>query len=56
VGFADTATSVDLLAMLDGYRPGSWPRCNAPKRYLARARLTATGTGPGRGLLADYSR
>ena len=27
---ADTAATRDLLALLDGYQPGSWPPCSAP--------------------------
>ena len=47
---ADTATTTDLLAMLDGYQPGQLAPIQRAERDLARARLTATGGGPDPGV------
>src|SRR5215467_14442649 len=44
---ADTATTVELLAMLDGYRPGDLAPMQRAERDLARARLTAHDGSPG---------
>jgi hypothetical protein len=38
---ADTATTTDLLALLEGYRPGQLAPMQRAERDLARARLTA---------------
>jgi class 3 adenylate cyclase/predicted ATPase len=46
---ADTATSADLLAMLDGYRPGHLAPMQRAERDLARARLTAADGDPDAG-------
>jgi len=46
---ADTATTADLLALLDGYRPGELAPMQRAERGLARARLTAADGGPGVG-------
>jgi class 3 adenylate cyclase/predicted ATPase len=43
---ADTATAAELLAMLDGYRPGQLAPMQRAERDLARARLTAAGGDP----------
>jgi class 3 adenylate cyclase len=43
---ADTATAADLLAMLDGYRPGQLAPMQRAERDLARARLSAADAGP----------
>jgi class 3 adenylate cyclase len=43
---ADTATTAELLALLDEYRPGQLAPMQRAERDLARARLTATGAGP----------
>jgi len=40
---ADTATTGDLLALLDGYRPGQLAPMQRAERDLARARLAAAG-------------
>ncbi len=40
---ADTATTRELLAMLDGYRPGQLAPMQRAERDLARARLAADG-------------
>jgi hypothetical protein len=40
---ADTATVAELLAMLDGYRPGQLAPMQRAERDLARARLAAAG-------------
>ena len=41
---ADTATTGELLALLDGYRPGQLAPVQRAERDLARARLAADGT------------
>ena len=41
---ADTATTGELLALLDGYRPGQLAPMQRAERDLARARLAADGT------------
>jgi len=46
---ADTATVNDLLAMLDGYRPGQLAPMQRAERDLARARLAASDGGPDAG-------
>jgi class 3 adenylate cyclase/predicted ATPase len=46
---ADTATAADLLAMLDGYRPGQLAPMQRAEHDLARARLTARDGGPAAG-------
>jgi hypothetical protein len=38
---ADTIATAELLALLDGYRPGQLPPVQRAERNLARARLTA---------------
>ena len=43
---ADTATAAELLALLDGYRPGQLAPMQRAERDLARARLTAADGGP----------
>jgi class 3 adenylate cyclase/predicted ATPase len=43
---ADTATTTELLAMLDGYQPGQLAPMQRAERDLARARLTAADAGP----------
>ena len=43
---ADTATTADLLALLDGYRPGQLAPMQRAERDLARARLAARGGSP----------
>jgi class 3 adenylate cyclase/predicted ATPase len=43
---ADTATTAELLAMLDGYQPGQLAPLQRAERDLARARLAASGGGP----------
>ena len=44
---ADTATTTELLALLDGYRPGQLAPMQRAERDLARARLVASnGGGP----------
>ncbi len=43
---ADTATTRDLLALLDGYQPGQLAPMQRAERDLARARLAAAGSGP----------
>jgi hypothetical protein len=43
---ADTATTAELLALLDRYRPGQLAPMQRAERDLARARLTALGSGP----------
>jgi class 3 adenylate cyclase/predicted ATPase len=43
---ADTATAAELLALLDGYRPGQLAPMQQAERDLARARLAATGGDP----------
>ena len=45
----DTATARELLALLDGYRPGRLAPMQRAERDLARARLTAAGAGPDAG-------
>ena len=49
---ADTATTRDLLALLDGYRPGQLAPMQRAERDLARARLAAADGDPdaGRGV------
>jgi len=42
----DTATTADLLALLDGYQPGQLAPMQRAERDLARARLTASGADP----------
>jgi class 3 adenylate cyclase/predicted ATPase len=44
-----TATTADLLAMLDGYQPGQLAPMQRAERDLARARLTAADAGPDTG-------
>jgi hypothetical protein len=46
---SDTATTAELLAMLDEYRPGQLAPMQRAERVLARARLTAADGGPGAG-------
>jgi class 3 adenylate cyclase/predicted ATPase len=43
---ADTATTADLLTMLDGYPPGQIAPMQRAGRDLARARLAAADSGP----------
>jgi predicted ATPase len=43
---ADTATTADLLALLDGYRPGQLAPMQRAERDLARARLATGDAGP----------
>ena len=43
---SDTATTNDLLALLDGYQPGELAPMQRAERDLARARLTALDGGP----------
>ena len=43
---ADTATTGDLLALLDGYRPGQLAPMQRAERDLARARLAAADGDP----------
>ena len=44
-----TATTNELLALLDGYQPGELAPMQRAERDLARARLTAAAAGPGAG-------
>jgi tetratricopeptide (TPR) repeat protein len=44
---ADTATTAELLAMLDRYRPGQLSPMQRAERDLVRARHTAASDGPG---------
>jgi hypothetical protein len=46
---ADTATTTELLALLDGYRPGQLAPMQRAERDLARARRTAADGGPDTG-------
>ena len=46
---ADTATTAELLALLDGYRPGQLAPMQRAERDLARARLAAAGGDPDSG-------
>ena len=46
---ADTATTGDLLALLDGYRPGQLAPMQRAERDLARARLAAADGDPDAG-------
>ena len=46
---ADTATVTELLALLDGYRPGKLAPMQRAERDLARARRTADDGGPDTG-------
>ena len=46
---ADTATTAELLAMLDGHQPGELAPMQRAERDLARARLTTRDDGPGAG-------
>ena len=46
---AETATVAELLAMLDGYRPGQLAPMQRAERDLARARLAAVGGDPDAG-------
>jgi hypothetical protein len=46
---ADTATTSELLALLDGYRPGQLAPMQRAERDLVRARLAASYAGPGTG-------
>jgi class 3 adenylate cyclase/predicted ATPase len=46
---ADTDTTRDLLALLDGYQPGQLAPLQRAERDLARARLAAVGTDPDAG-------
>jgi len=46
---ADTATVTELLALLDGYRPGKLAPMQRAERDLARARRTAADGGPDTG-------
>jgi class 3 adenylate cyclase/tetratricopeptide (TPR) repeat protein len=46
---ADTATTTDLLALLDGYQPGQLAPMQRAERDLARARLTTADAGPDTG-------
>jgi len=43
---ADTATTTELLALLDRYRPGQLAPMQRAERYLARARLAAADGDP----------
>jgi hypothetical protein len=43
---SDTATTNDLLALLDGYQPGELAPMQRAERDLARARLTTLDGGP----------
>ena len=43
---ANTAATAELLALLDGYRPGLLAPMQRAERDLVRARLAATGDGP----------
>jgi hypothetical protein len=43
---SDTATTAELLAMLDGYRPGELAPMMRAERDLTRARLIASDGGP----------
>ena len=43
---ADSATETELLALLDGYRPGRLAPMLRAERDLARARLAAAGSDP----------
>ncbi|MGB6457551.1 MAG: hypothetical protein WBH47_24015, partial [Streptosporangiaceae bacterium] len=43
---ADTATTTELLALLDGYRPGQLAPMLRAERDLVRARLAATDADP----------
>jgi hypothetical protein len=45
----DTATVTELLALLDGYRPGKLAPMQRAERDLARARRTADDGGPDTG-------
>jgi len=44
---ADTATTAELLTLLDGYQPGQLAPMERAERDLARARLTTGDAGPG---------
>ena len=46
---ADTDTTRELLALLDGYQPGQLASMQRAERDLARARLAAAGAGPDAG-------
>ena len=46
---ADTATTGELLALLDGYRPGQLAPMQRAERDLARARLAAADSDPDAG-------
>jgi hypothetical protein len=46
---ADTATATELLAMLDGYRPGQLAPMLRAERDLASARITAADGDPAAG-------
>ena len=46
---ADTAATRDLLALLEGYRPGQLAPMQRAERDLARARLAAAGADPDAG-------
>jgi class 3 adenylate cyclase/tetratricopeptide (TPR) repeat protein len=46
---ADTATTTELLAMLDSYQPGQLAPMQRAERDLARARLTTADAGPDTG-------
>jgi hypothetical protein len=46
---ADTATTRELLALLDGYQPGQLAPMQRAERDLARAREAAAGGGPDAG-------
>ena len=46
---ADTAATGELLALLDGYRPGQLAPMQRAERDLARARLAAAGADPDAG-------
>jgi hypothetical protein len=43
---ADTATTTELLALLDGYQPGQLAPMQRAERDLTRARLAASNNGP----------
>jgi len=45
----DTAATAELLALLDGYRPGQLAPMQRAERDLARARLTTGDSAPGAG-------
>ena len=52
---ADTAATRDLLALLEGYRPGQLAPMQRAERDLARARLAAAGADPDAGAGAAFA-